>query len=266
MNRQGLERQLYVYIPESYSESSEPVPLLFSLHGYTSRAIWNLGYTGFQPLADQDNFMVIYPQGSILNTTGQTHWNVGGWTIGSTTDDVDFIESLIDWFGANYNINLDRVYSTGMSNGGFMSYHLACNLSSKIAAIASVTGSMTNQTYNSCNPIHPTSVLQIHGSSDTTVPYAGNSIMKSIPDVMDYWETYNICNSLVVEEVPDTNGDGSTGEVSYYSQCLVGVEVHLWYLTNFGHSWPSMPSDDIHAASAIWNFLKQYDINGLIIE
>ena len=51
--------------------------------------------------------MVIYPQGSILNTTGQTHWNVGGWTIGSTTDDVDFIESLIDWFGANYNINLD---------------------------------------------------------------------------------------------------------------------------------------------------------------
>tara|TARA_B100001989_G_C24446311_1_gene416628 strand:- start:124 stop:924 length:801 start_codon:yes stop_codon:yes gene_type:complete len=266
MNRQGLERELYVYIPESYSENSDPVPLLFSLHGYTSRAIWNLGYTGFQSLADQENFIVIYPQGSILSTTGQTHWNVGGWTIGSNTDDVDFIESLIDYFGANYNIDLERVYSTGMSNGGFMSYHLACNLSSKISAIASVTGSMTNQTYNGCNPIHPTPILQIHGSSDMTVPYWGNSIMKPIPEVMDYWAQYNICNLLSVDDFFDSNGDGFTGDFYYYSQCLNNIEVHLWYLENFGHSWPSIPGDDIHGAYVIWNFLKRYDINGLINE
>jgi Poly(3-hydroxybutyrate) depolymerase len=132
MTRKGLSRELYIYIPDSYSENGDPVPLLFSLHGYTSRAIWNLGYTGFRTIADEEGFIVIYPQGSILPSTGQTHWNVGGWTTSSTTDDVDFIESLIDWTGANFNINLDRVYSTGMSNGGFMSYHLVCNLSSKV--------------------------------------------------------------------------------------------------------------------------------------
>ena len=140
MTRKGLNRELYIYIPANYSENGSPVPLLFSLHGYTSRAIWNLGYTGFRSIADEEGFIVIYPQGSILPTTGQTHWNVGGWTTTSTTDDIDFIESLIDWTGANFNINLDRVYSTGMSNGGFMSYHLVCNLIEFVCKIFFVLG------------------------------------------------------------------------------------------------------------------------------
>ena len=141
MKRKNLDREFYVYIPDGIEDLSS-VPLLFGLHGYTSRAAWFLGYSGFQSIADNEKFIVIYPQGSILITTGQTHWNVGGWTNGSTTDDIDFISYLIDWSEDNYNINTDRVYSTGMSNGGYMSFHLACNLSHKIAAIASVTGSM----------------------------------------------------------------------------------------------------------------------------
>ena len=99
---------------------------------------------------------------------------LGGWTNSSTTDDVDFISSLIDWAADNYNVDLNRVYSTGMSNGGYMSYHLACNLSEKVAAIASVTGSMTPDTYNDCSPNHPTAIMQIHGDVDTVVPYFGN--------------------------------------------------------------------------------------------
>ena len=73
------------------------------------------------------------------------HWNVGGWTLGSTIDDVGFTEALLTKISTAYTIDLQRVYSTGMSNGGYMSFLLACQLSDKIAAIASVTGSMTPQ-------------------------------------------------------------------------------------------------------------------------
>ena len=108
--------------------------------------------------------------------------------MGSDVDDVDFINTIIDWVSGEYNIDQERIYSTGMSNGGFMSYHLACNLSSRIAAIASVTGSMTKQTLEDCDPSHPTPVLQIHGVADRTVPYIGNSAlgMESIPDSLNY--------------------------------------------------------------------------------
>ena len=168
--RQNVDREFYIYLPNGIDLSNSQVPLLFSLHGYTSRALWNMGYSGFQSLADRDKFIAIYPQGTILPSTGETHWNVGGWTYGSPTDDVDFISSLIDWAYSEFKIDRSRVYSTGMSNGGYMSYHLACNLSSKIASVASVTGSMTPETYNSCSPNHPTAVMQIHGDVDTVVP------------------------------------------------------------------------------------------------
>ena len=264
--RNTLDREFYIFVPDGIDTTNSQVPLLFSLHGYTSRAIWNLGYTGFQPIANAEKFIVIYPQGTILASTGETHWNVGGWTVGSTTDDVDYLSSLIDWAYSEYRINLDRVYSTGMSNGGFMSYHLACNLSSKIAAIASVTGSMTPQTYNSCNPVHSTAVLQIHGTSDGVVPYYGNSISRPISTVMSYWENYNDCKDETINTIEDENGDGDGGIEYLYSQCLNDVNLRLLLMTNMGHEWPTGDgNNDIIAANEIWNFLKQFNIDGKII-
>jgi polyhydroxybutyrate depolymerase len=191
---------------------------------------------------------------------------VGGWTVGSTTDDVDYLSSLIDWAYNEYKIDRDRVYSTGMSNGGFMSYHLACNLSSKIAAVASVTGSMTPQTYNGCSPSHPTAILQIHGTADGVVPYYGNSISRAIPAVMDYWDEYNDCDQESVSQIDDVNGDGFGGLFYLYNQCLGDVNVRLFLMTNMGHEWPTNNGqNDIIAANEIWYFLKQYDVNGKII-
>ena len=191
--------------------NDEEYPLLFSLHGYTSLALWNLSYTGFQSIADKEKFIVIYPQGLILNSTGETHWNVGGWTIGSKSKDVDFISDLIDWTKTKYKIDLSRIYSVGMSNGGFMSYHLACNLGDKIAAIGSVTGSMTPETLESCRPNHPTPVIQIHGKQDFTVPYSGNSIMLPIDEVVEYYN-YNNCEKFPVNnEILDNDGDDYGG-------------------------------------------------------
>ena len=195
LTHKGLDR--YYYIQLAHPEAEGLSSVLFNLHGYGSDAIEQMNYTNFNNLANtkENNFILIHPQGAPLNTaltSSSSHWNSGGWTIGSTVDDVDFIDTIIALVSQKYNLNQNRIYSTGMSNGGFMSYHLACNLSSKIAAVASVTGSMSSETYESCNPDHPTSILQVHGSIDVTVPFQGNSAlgMRSVNDVMDYWKLY----------------------------------------------------------------------------
>ena len=187
----NIVRQFYVYEGSGYQGNA---PVLFVLHGYTSRGLWIMNYSGFQSIADDAGAIVIYPQGTLLPATGQPHWNVGGWTTSSTTDDVGFINSVINFLSNEYSIDSKRIYSTGMSNGGYMSYKLACDLSSRIAAVVSVTGSMTNQTTDGCNPTHPTSVAQIHGLQDTVVNYDGNSFSKPIEEVMDYWVNINNCS------------------------------------------------------------------------
>ena len=253
-------REFYIYIPSSYLEDDDKeYPLLFSLHGYTS----------FQSIADEENFIVVYPQGLTLNSTGETHWNVGGWTIGSQSNDIDFISDVIDWTNTNYKIDLSRIYSVGMSNGGFMSYRLACNLSNRIAAIGSVTGSMTPETLESCKPNHPTPVIQIHGKLDFTVTYSGNSYMLPIDDVIEYWRDYNNCEkSPINNEILDNDGDNFGGLVSRYENCLNDVSFELYLLDKMGHEWPSYNREDgpsdIDSASILWDFLSKYDINGLI--
>ena len=135
----GVDRDFFLYVPDSYNENT-PAPLVFCLHGYGSSASANISYTGFRPVADTAGFILIHPQGT-QDLFGTPHWNVGWGS--SSVDDVAFVEDMIDYVDDNYNLNNDRIYSTGMSNGGFMSYLLACQLSDKIAAIASVTGTMS---------------------------------------------------------------------------------------------------------------------------
>jgi polyhydroxybutyrate depolymerase len=110
-------------VPDSY-DPFDPVPLLFCLHGWSSSNEIIMAYTGFNDIASEENFIVVYPQGSYFN--GTTHWNVGGWTLGSSVDDVAFIDFLIDAISEDYLIDSERIYSTGMSNGGYMSFLLAC--------------------------------------------------------------------------------------------------------------------------------------------
>ena len=191
LKHDNLDRFYYVYTPSNL-DSNESIPVLFAFHGYGSSAIRHLNYTNYFPIADSENFIVIYPQGATTATLS-THWNVGGWTSKITIYDIDFVETIIGLIKDKIQIDETRIYSSGMSNGGYMGYHLACNLSTKFAAIASVTGSMTNDTYNDCNPTHPTPILQIHGLLDFVVPYSGNAGSKSIPDVIDYWVNYNSC-------------------------------------------------------------------------
>ena len=258
-------REFFIYIPEKYTSGRSPAALLLSLHGYTSTARTNLGYSGFQSLAEGEGFLVVYPQGSILPTTQETHWNVGGWTVGSETDDVLFIRQLLDHLEHNLSLDVSRIYSTGMSNGGFMSYEIACQLSERIAAIASVTGSMTPQTYAKCNPKRAVPVLQIHGLRDFVVPYAGNDIMTPINEVMLYWSRENSCSSEYEKlSISDSTGDGFGGTRERFKSCNNNSSVELITLDAMGHEWPIANSvyrsHDLDAAEIIWEFLSSFSL------
>ena len=255
----GVLREYYVYTPSTYTPSSN-APLLFIFHGYGSSATNILYYSNFQNRAEQDGYILVYPQGSLLN--GVTHWNVGGWTIGSTVDDVGFTEDIIDIMTNEYFINTDRIYSTGMSNGGYMSYGLACN-SSKFAAIASVTGSMTPEIDNNCAPDHPMPIMQIHGLQDFTVQYTGAPWSLSIPDVMTYWSTYNECDEEPSTTISDLD-NGSYILFDSYQNCSNNVGVELILHSTMGHTWPSANNHSISATEEIWSFFAKYDINGSI--
>ncbi len=173
-----------------------------------------------------------------------------------------------------YDIDQERIYSTGMSNGGFFSYKLACELSDLIAAIASVTGTMNANQTATCDPEHPMPVMEIHGTADETVQYAGTFLFASVESVLQYWIEFNDCNPVGnVESIEDTDPtDGSTVEHQLYTNGTLGAEVEHYKIINGGHTWPGSAfiigstNQDIDASKEIWRFFSKYDINGLIDE
>jgi polyhydroxybutyrate depolymerase len=265
----GIVRTYKLYVPSIYS-GNIAVPLLFNFHGYTSNSNEQMFYGDFRNIADTANFLVVHPQGT-LDNNNVNHFNVG-WG-GSTVDDVGFTEALIDSLSATYSIDQNRIYAVGMSNGGFMSFRLACELSSKIAAVGSVTGSMTPSTLGNCNASHPMPIIQIHGTTDATVPYNGSAgWTESITNVLNHWATFNNCSPVpTVVNVPNTNVlDGSTVEKYTYENGDNCSEVVHFKVTNGQHTWPSSifnfagTNYDINASVEIWNFISKYDIFGLI--
>ena len=265
----GMQRNYILYIPEIY-DGSAAVPLVLNFHGYGSNAAQQMFYGDFRDIADTEGFLLVHPEGTILN--GDQQWNVGFLENGNTTDDVGFTEALIDELANLYTINLDRVYATGMSNGGFMSFLLACQLSEKIAAVASVTGSMTPDIYNACNAQQPTPILQIHGTSDSNVPYNGATNSLSIEDVTSYWVNYNNCETNpTITTFPDTDTtDGSTVEHSVYENTNNGITIEHMKVIGGGHTWPGsaiiLPgtNQDINASMEIWHFFSRFNINGIL--
>lgn len=262
----GIQRDYILYVPANYT-GTESVPLILNYHGYGSNAFEQMNYGDFRSIADTAGFLIAHPQGTLH--LGVPHWNTGGWTVGSTADDVGFTAALIDSLSIAYNIDLDRVYATGMSNGGFMSFLLACQLSDDIAAIASVTGSMTPETYGGCNPMHPTPILQMHGTNDGVVPYNGAFWTKSIADVLQYWVSSNQCNLIpTITSLPDIDpNDGSTVELIVYDGGDNDVTTEHYKIIGGGHTWPGSAlggpgtNYDIDASLEIWNFFTRYDLN-----
>ena len=265
----GIQRDYIVYIPELYDGSSV-VPLVLNFHGFGSNATQQMFYGDFRDIADTEGFLLVHPEGTRF--FGNQFWNVGFPGLSSTIDDVGFTEALIDELATLYTIDLDRVYATGMSNGGFMSFLLACQLSEKIAAVASVTGSMTQDTFDDCNAQLPTPVLQIHGTEDDVVLYNENNLSLPIPDVISYWVDHNNCETTpTTTTLPDVDvSDGSTIEYSVYEDGDNGITTEHMKVIGGGHTWPGSvlnsagTNQDIDASMEIWLFFSRYDINGLL--
>lgn len=262
----GEVREYILYVPEMYDDESA-FPLMFNFHGYIGRASWHMESTEMAQVADTAGFLLVYPQGSLLN--GRTHWNVGSWTIGSTADDIGFTSAMIDTLSAMYNIDLERIYACGFSNGGYFSYELACKLSDRIAAIGSVGGKMSSETFAACSPGHPMPVVSINGTGDDIVNYFNSDPVNSmtVGEVNNYWKTHNNTeDSAAVIDLPNIDSfDGSTVTYFSYADGDSCVSVDHYKVNGGGHDWPGVTGNqDVHASSLIWDFVSQYDINGLI--
>ena len=257
----GITREYIIYVPEAYDGTSK-VPLMLNFHGYGGFANQYLKYADMRPLADMENFILVYPQGTLLN--GDPHWNsgLGSDNNKSDADDFGFVEALIDEICSKYNIDSARVYSCGYSNGAFFTYALACYHSDKIAAIGSVAGTMMEETYNNCGPSHPTAMINIHGTSDYVVPYGGGSKgLLSIGGVLAYWIGFN--NTSATPIVNRMNDSGVTIEHYSYTGGDNNASVEHYKVIDGGHVWFDISYDGSNTSRLIWNFVSRYDIDGL---
>ncbi len=255
----GVSRDYRLFLPSNY-QNYETLPLVFNLHGFGSNALEQEVYSGMNNVADTAKFFVCTPQGF------ENSWNVG-WLIGSTKDDVGFINALIDTISSNYNVDLEAVFSTGMSNGGFMSYKLACELNGRIKAIASVAGSMEQGESQNCAPDASIPIMQIHGTADDVVLYNGSALIGiPIEDLVANWVDINECNMIGdTIDVPNIDqGDGTTSERIEYNDCNDDSRVVFYKVIGGGHTWPGAPinigvtSHDFDASIEIWRFFRPY--------
>lgn len=260
LSHNGVARQYILYVPDSLDGTSR-VPLMLNFHGFGGTADRHLRFADMRPLADSGTFILVYPQGTLLD--GSPHWNAGLKTDRnkSDADDFGFVEALIDEISSDYNIDPARVYACGYSNGAFFSYALACYHSDKIAAIGSVAGTMMAETYNECNPSHPTAMVNIHGTSDAVVPYGGTEGLKSIDAVLAYWTGFN--NTSATPTVNRITDGATTIERHSYTDGDKNTSVEHYKVINGGHVWFDINYEGANTSALIWNFVSRFDINGL---
>ncbi|MCI5059429.1 MAG: hypothetical protein MRY83_25170 [Flavobacteriales bacterium] len=263
----GLTREYKLFTPSGYNPG-DSLPLVINMHGWMRTHDDQMDKTKFNDIADTANFFVVYPQGTVDTLTGLsgTHWNA---MFGTGVDDIGFLSSLIDELYWSHGIDLSRVYSTGFSNGGFMSYTLACELSDRIAAIAPVSGAMNFVQQGLCNPGYVAPCLHIHGTSDNTVPFTGTNIYLGIIFLTEYWAGLNNCDIIPgISIVPNSNlFDLCTATINSHDNCNDSAEHLLYIVQNGGHQWPGSSNNnilngptckDFDASEVIWEFFRKY--------
>ncbi len=253
----GINREYIVYIPNSYTGTSL-VPLMLNFHGFGARASDYMEEADMRALAESDTFILVYPQGSCLD--GSSHWNScpSGGDNKSNADDFGFIEAMLTEISSEYQVDRNRIYSAGYSNGGMMAYGLANFKSELIAAVASVSGTMLDCTGSSN---HPMPVIHLHGTSDGVLSYTGNSDFSSVENVLDHWIRFN--NTTTNPTVSSDNNGGITMEHYVYDQGDNGVSVEHYKYIGGDHVWFTETYHGQNTAELIWDFVSKYDINGL---
>jgi polyhydroxybutyrate depolymerase len=261
LNSNGLTRSYLLYIPPHYDPDSS-YALVLNFHGHGSTDFKQARLTGFTQLAYQQNFIVVYPQG-VVGPDGKTGWDAG-LHFDPRVNDVLFVSNLLSHLQATLCINPYRIFATGFSNGGGMTYELACKLSGRIAAFAPVSGSYAPPV-DGCNPTRPVPIMEFHGTADRTVPYYGN-IVRNEPPIdlwLQDWATRDGCTK---------------GPITFYNKhdiigqqwldCRGDVTVIGYRIQGEGHIWPHSkfyihvgnrlyPST---ASAIIWSFFKAHPL------
>ena len=259
----GLGRSAFLHVPPSYDPSLGSM-IVLNVHGFTSNALEEIVLARMNPVADKRNFIVAYPDGIGAS------WNAGdccgdAWT--NSVDDVKFVKDLLAKINGDYCIDPKRVYATGMSNGGFFSYRLACDMADVFAAVAPVAGAQ-GISADRCHPSRPVPILQFHGTSDPVVPYNGGTpispinfggpiTFRSASETTDIWRAKDGC--LESSHRIYNKGDAICDE---WSGCRGGSDVTLCQIDQGGHTWPggvAVPflgktSTDISATDTMANF------------
>ena len=265
-NDNGQIRDYFFYRPNSAQDNA---PLIFVLHGYSGSAGGIMGYSGMNEVASEHGFAVCYPQGT-SDQDGYNFWNVGyAFHQNQPVDDVAFLSSLASYLQNEYQLDSQRTFVTGMSNGGDMSYMLACQASDVFRAIAPVAGCMMEDIYNTCGD-SPVPVLEIHGTNDWVTLWNGDmqnndgwGAYYSTQDGIDLWVETNGCIDSEHFLLPNpSNSDGSYIINHRYFNCTEYAEVWLYEIVGGGHDWPGSSGNmDIQASEEIWGFFSQYTFN-----
>jgi polyhydroxybutyrate depolymerase len=240
-NQGGHQRIAVVHLPTGYQPSS-PIPLVLNMHGSQSTALEQEGFTDMDATADQDTFIVVYPQGGIPSGSG-FEWNVpneplvGGRAVpAGSPNDVAYLEGLVHTLEQRYCVDEHRVYATGFSGGARMASQLGCDASGMFAAIAPVSGLRLP---SPCPSTRPVPVVSFHGTADPVDPYNGNGQKYwtySVPVAAQRWAAHNGCAATPTVTQPD----GGV-RLTSYGKCSGGSAVELYTITGEGHEWPGGP-------------------------
>jgi polyhydroxybutyrate depolymerase len=261
-----LVRRYILHVPPDSENVARPLVLVFHGGGGNARTMPN--FTAFDQLADANGFIVAYP-GSF-----NKHWNDSRGL--SPADDVAFVRAAIDELERKYKIDTGRVYATGISNGGFFSNRLACDLTDKLTAIASVAATMPEALIPECKPSRPISVMYIQGTKDPLVHIEGGPVARthgnavSLERAAQFWRDWDHTSEQPAEEqLPDRAHDGTTVRRRVFGKGKDGTDVVVYTIEGGGHTWPGarqyLPvflvgkaSRNLDATRVIWEFFAKH--------
>ncbi len=261
----GLERRYALFVPPTYTPG-KPAPLVLNFHGFTANPESQEWLSAMSKVAEEAGFILATPKGS--GNEEILSWNAGeccGQAVLKNVDDVGFASDMIDQISAEYCVDPARIYATGMSNGAFMCYRLACELADRIAAIAPVAGVTILE---SCIPSRPVPVISFNGTADLLVWYNGG-LYESAPRTIARWSMRNGCSRRV-----KTVYEKGNVRCNAYKNCQGGATVELCTIDGGGHTWPGgrdmsqLPpytfglegetTRDIDASRAMWEFFQKH--------
>lgn len=277
---QNYQRKFMVHFPPNFNTTTQR-PLVLNLHGGSGNMLSAQGFSMLNPVSDQNNFIVAWPQGYGIAPPGFS-WADGRNTSADQAgvDDIGFIDKLIDTLITRYNVDTNRIYICGFSNGGFMVQRLACELPERFAAMASLGSSMDTVLYQNCNPTKPIPMAFFNGTADPAMPYGGGPMQNpqvipvvSVESAVQFWIAHNNCQTAnPVFNFPDTfTTDNSTAEFYYFTNCDCNADVKFYKLINGGHTWPGVyvasqasvlgnTNRDINASVELWNFFNAHTL------